>query len=233
MELEALKTKFNEQLGNTELQLSDRTLDGLLQDALAEIGDNDALATKEFITRKIDLAKTVAGQINHEVSGRIAEWKKTQGGNPKPTPKPTPKPAQQADPNDNGEPAWFTAYKKEQEEKFQRIEAEKQEADKTAKKQAAVEKIEKSLRSKFKTAGIEENKYIFKQTLRDIEIPDEDIDVDAIAKTVEKAYYSNLKEAGFDTDTPRKGRNGGGGNTAVDAYFEQKKKREKWGGASK
>ena len=83
MELEELKSKFEEKLGSTKLQLSEQTLSEVLQDALAEIGDDDTRLTDDFLTRKVNLAKKIDGQINFDVSQRIKDWEKQ---NPKPTP---------------------------------------------------------------------------------------------------------------------------------------------------
>ena len=87
MELEELKSKFEEKLGSTKLQLSEQTLSEVLQDALAEIGDDDTRLTDDFLTRKVNLAKKIDGQINFDVSQRIKDWEKQ---NTKPTP-PIPK----------------------------------------------------------------------------------------------------------------------------------------------
>lgn len=220
MELEALKSKFNEELGSTKLQLSDRTLDGILQDALAEIGEDDTRVTPEFIQRKISLAKTLGGQINHEVSERINDWKKQN---------PQPRNQQEKEENDD-EPAWFKAYRERSEAKIAALEQERAADKKKLEKNSILNQVKETLAEKFKSAGIEENGYILKQTLRDIEIPEEGANVDSLVKDVEKAYYRNMKEAGFETDTPRAGGRGGQrGKNAADDFWAQKKAKEGWG----
>lgn len=222
MELEELKSKFNETLGSTKLQLSDRTLDGMLQDALAEIGDDDTRLTDEFIQRKISLAKTIEGQINHDVSERINDWKK-QNPQPKPQPNGT-------KPEDDKMPAWFKAYKEESEAKIAALEQERENDRKKLEKNSILNQVKETLTEKFKAAGVEENGFILKQTLRDIEIPEEGADVNALAKEMEKAYYRNLKEAGLETDTPRAGSRGGQrGKNAADDFWAKKKAKEGWG----
>lgn len=216
MDLEALKSKFQEGLGSTKLQLSERTLDGMLQDALAEIGDDDTRLTDEFIQRKVSLAKTIDGQINHDVSERINDWKRQQ---------PKPDTGQKDDPDDE-----MSKRFKELNAKIAALEQERKDEKKKAEKASVLSSVREELLNKFNTAGLKENPYILKQTLRDIEIPDTDADIKALTKEAEKAYYRNLKEAGFDTEPPRAGGQGGQkGHNAADDYFAQKKRKEGWG----
>ena len=227
MELEELKSKFEEKLGSTKLQLSEQTLSEVLQDALAEIGDDDTRLTEDFLARKVNLAKKIDGQINFDVSKRIKDWEKQ---NPKPTP-PSPKKNAQED----EEPAYFKAYREKMEEKFTSFENERKNEKLALQKESAMKQIKSELEAKFKDAGIEKNAYILKQTLRDVDIPDKDIDISAIVKNVEKEYYKNLKEAGFGDSTPHIGNGGGGGkgNKITNDFFARKAKREGWGSKEK
>ncbi len=227
MELEELKSKFEEKLGSTKLQLSEQTLSEVLQDALAEIGDDDTRLTDDFLTRKVNLAKKIDGQINFDVSKRIKDWEKQ---NQKPTP-PYPKKKAQED----EEPAYFKAYREKMEERFTSFENERKQEKLRLQKESAMKQIKSELEAKFKDAGIEKNAYILKQTLRDVDIPDKDIDISAIVKNVEKEYYKNLKEAGFGDSTPHIGNGGGGGkgNKITNDFFARKAKREGWGSKEK
>lgn len=216
MDLEALKSKFQEGLGSTKLQLSERTLDGMLQDALAEIGDDDTRLTDEFIQRKVSLAKTIDGQINHDVSERINDWKRQQ-------------PKQDTGQKDGPDGEMSKRFE-ELNAKIAALEQERKDEKKKAEKASILSSVREELLNKFNTAGLKENPYILKQTLRDIEIPDTDADIKALTKEAEKAYYRNLKEAGFDTEPPRAGGQGGQkGHNAADDYFAQKKRKEGWG----
>ena len=98
-----------------------------------------------------------------------------------------------------------------------------------------MKQIKSELEAKFKDAGIEKNAYIFKQTLKEVDIPDKDIDISAIVKQTEKEYYKNLKEAGFSDSTPHVGNggNGGKGNKITNDFFARKAKREGWGSKEK
>lgn len=228
MELEELKSKFEEKLGSTKLQLSEQTLSEVLQDALAEIGDDDTRLTEDFLARKVNLAKKIDGQINFDVSKRIKDWEKQ---NPKPTP-PTPKKNTQ---EEDEEPAYFKAYREKMEERFTSFENERKNEKLALQKESAMKQIKSELEAKFKDAGIEKNAYILKQTLRDVDIPDKDIDISAIVKQTEKEYYKNLKEAGFGDSTPHIGNGGGGGkgNKITNDFFARKAKREGWGSKEK
>lgn len=227
MELEELKSKFEEKLGSTKLQLSEQTLSEVLQDALAEIGDDDTRLTEDFLARKVNLAKKIDGQINFDVSKRIKDWEKQ---NPKPTP-PSPKKNAQED----EEPSYFKAYREKMEERFTSFENDRKKEKLALQKESAMKQIKSELEAKFKDAGIEKNAYILKQTLRDVDIPDKDIDISAIVKNVEKEYYKNLKEAGFGDSTPHIGNGGGGGkgNKITNDFFARKAKREGWGSKEK
>lgn len=227
MELEELKSKFEEKLGSTKLQLSEQTLSEVLQDALAEIGDDDTRLTEDFLARKVNLAKKIDGQINFDVSKRIKDWEKQ---NTKPTPPSTKKNAQEDE-----EPSYFKAYREKMEERLTSFENERKQEKLRLQKESAIKQIKSELEDKFKNAGIEKNAYILKQTLRDVDIPDKDIDISAIVKNVEKEYYKNLKEAGFSDSTPHIGNGGGGGkgNKITNDFFARKAKREGWGSKEK
>lgn len=218
MELEVLKGKFNEALGSTKLQLSDRTLDGVLQDALAEIGDDDSRVTDDFIQRKINLAKTIDGQINHDVSTRIEDWKKKN---------PIPKP--QEDPN---EPAWFKTYREQQEKKMKELEDARKADVLKANKAKILEDIKKGIKADYEKQNLEVNDYLLKQALREVEIPDENADVKAIIKSVESEYDAAVKAVGFTGGAP-KHNEVHGDKKIVDAMWAKKKAREGWGEGKK
>ena len=104
-------------------------------------------------------------------------------------------------------------------------------------KDAIGENVRKGLKAKFKTANVEVNEYIFKQTLRDLDIPDteegEAVDENDLINKMERAYYKNLKEAGLDkkdTGSSRFGSRGAGGKgeSAADRFFKRKGLREGW-----
>lgn len=224
MELEALKSRFDEALGSTKLQFSEQTMNEFLQDVLAEIGDDDNRCTEEFIQRKVNFAKKIDGQMNFDVSNRIKDWQK-KNQNPKPKPNKTEEKG-----GEDGEPEWFKAYREQQEAKFTEMENARKEEKQKAEKESMLAQIKSDLKAKFAEAGIETNAYIFQQTLRDVVIPTENADVSAIVKQTEKEYYKNLKLAGFEEAIPRTTGGGNGkGSKVVNDFFERKKQREGWG----
>lgn len=224
MELEALKGKFNDALGSTKLQLSDRTLDGVLQDALAEIGDDDSRVTDDFIQRKINLAKTIDGQINHDVSTRIEDWKKKN-----PTPNQQEPPKHVDDPN---EPAWFKTYREQQEKKMQELEDARKADVLKANKEKILEEIKKGIKADYEKQNLEVNEYLLKQAMRDVEIPDENADVKSLIKSVESEYDAAVKAVGYTGGAPKRNEVHGD-KTIVDAMWAKKKAREGWGEGKK
>lgn len=218
MEREELETRVNEELGSTKLTLSEQTISGELDDVLEDVAGDDDEANKKVITRLVNRLKRLDGNLHKDVSTQVNDWKKKN--------KPTPPKDTKKDGPDGGDeaPAWFKAYKAEQDAKWEAQEQARKEAQQASDKKAVKDAVDKSVRDKFKDAGITLNSYIYKQTMRDVEIPDEGADAQKIAKDVEKAYYKNLKEAGLDGGKgvgPRKGGGGSGGTDAQDAYFHK------------
>ena len=76
-----------------------------------------------------------------------------------------------------------------------------------------------SLKSKFSKAEVVLNNYILKQSLRDVEFSETD-DLKSLSDKIEKMYYSNLKEAGIEYDSPN-----AGGNYIVNKKAENAKSR--------
>ena len=208
--------------------LSAETINGEIDDALEDIGDDEE-QNKKVVGRLAKRLLRMDGNIHSNVSREVKEYKKNM------------KPASAAGDNGgNGEkgngvddtPEWAKAL-------LARVDAieesRKQKADADA-KDAAVSEVKKGLKAKFKDAGIEVNDYIYKQTLRDLEIPSvedgEAVDTDALVRKMERAYYKNLKEAGLDKKDTGKSRfgsrDGGKGESAADRFFAKKGKKEGW-----
>lgn len=226
MEREELENKVNEELGSTKLTLSEQTIGGELDDALEDFGDDEE-ANAKLITKLVNRLKRLDGNLHKEVSTQVEDYKKR---NPKP--KPTQK---QKDGDGDEAPSWFKLYKEEQDKKWEAMETARKAAELKTEKDTVKKSVEKALKQSFKTAGVEPNNYILKQVMGRIVIPDENADADAIAKSAEKDYYKDLKEAGLDKNggKPHFGGNGGKGN-AQDAYFQKQAwYQKKHSGASK
>lgn len=234
MEREELRSKVDESLESSQvtLTLSDETINGELDDALEGITE-DAQVDDKYVAKIAGRLKRMDGNLHKDVSTQVKIYKKAH-----PAPKIT-KPEEEPKDGDNEgkdwdkAPAWAKAMKADVEAMKQthKAESEKQAND------AVVETVRKGLKAKFKSAGVEGNDYILRQTLRDIVIPEteegESVDTDELTKKTEKLYYKNLKEAGLagSQASPRRGGTSSPtGKTAADRFFKKKGKREGWGG---
>lgn len=226
MEREELLQQVNESIEADGKQLSpslsEESINGELDDALEDITDDEE-NNKKVVSRLAKRLLRMDGNIHSNVSKQVSDYKKAH-----PNPKPRKKEGEEV--NDE---------KSDYQKLLERIEAmeqaQKQKAETDA-KDAVVGDVKKGFKAKFKEAGVEVNDYIFRQTLRDLEIPEteegEKVNVGDLVKKLERDYYKNLKEAGLgkeDTPKPRFGnREGGKGESAADRYFKRKAEREGW-----
>lgn len=226
MEKEELRTKIDEALGSTQLQLSEQTWDKYLTRTVAGIKD-DAEVTDEFINGEVDWLKTLNGQLHADVARENNAYKATLEAKYKKKPN---EPNEPNKPNEGGENELLAQMRRELDE----LKAERTAAKDAATKKELLDSVEKGLNDKLKTAGIEANGYFIKQVKRELEIPKSDgdtsPDVDELVSKAEKAYFKSLKEAGLEaTAHPQTSRkNGKGGTSAVDAYFKRKGLKEGW-----
>lgn len=231
MEREELRSKIDESLesSQTTLTLSDETINGELDDELEGVTD-DAQVDDNFVNRIVKRLTRMDGNLHKEVSTQVNIWKKAHPSGKKPAPIQKTKDDEGGGEGDNE----VLKYLKKLDTRIEAIEGRrKADAEKNA-KDAIFNKVKADLKAKFKDANVEVNNYIFKQTLRDMEIPETEeggkINTDALVKDMEKSYYKNLKEAGFESKgAPRRGSTAGGtGKSAADRFFIRKAKREGW-----
>lgn len=209
--------------------ISTETINAELDDELENIGDDDE-ANQKVYSRIAKRLLRIDGNIHSNVSREVTEYKKK---NPVRTvikkEEKVEKPVE--------EESETLKLLKGLSDRLDNIEKSRKDKATAEAKTAAVGAVNKGLRDLFKEGNIEVNEYIFKQTMRDLEIPDVEegktVDTDALVKKMERAYYRNLKEAGLDkkdTGKPRLGskQEGGGGATSkLDAAF--KRKHPNWG----
>lgn len=206
--------------------LSEESINGELDDALEDIGDDDE-ANKKIAAKLAKRLLRMDGNIHSNVSREVKEYKKKAG-----TPNPNPSKEEKGAENGEDTPAWAKALLA----RVDAIEESRKAKEATEAKDAVVAAVKKGLRAVFKDAGIEVNDYIYKQTLRDLEIPDaeegEQVNTDNLIKKMERAYYRNLKEAGLDKKDTGKSRfgshEGSSGESAADRFFAKKGKKEGW-----
>ena len=230
MEREELFTQVTESIEADGKQLSpslsEETINGELDDALEDIGEDEE-ANKKVIAKLAKRLLRMDGNLHSNVSKEVKEYKKKH---PAPTPKP--KNGKEDNEEEDDMPAWAKALT----QRIDQMEESRKTREVKEAKDAVADNVKKGLKAKFKTANIEVNEYIFKQTLRDLEIPEtedgEKVNEDELIRKMERAYYKNLKDAGLgkeDTGKSRFGGHGGGnGESAADRFFNRKGKREGW-----
>lgn len=190
MEREELLTRINEQLGSTKLSLSERTVNGVLDDALSGVTD-DAQVTDEFVSKKASFLKLLDGQVHSDVSKEVEAYKSNFK---------KPVSDEQDDANTDKQSDLmekFTQLQSKFEEMVNSQNAEKEEA----RRQAKAAQAKESLVDKLSKSDISVNAYIMRQTMRDFSFSDTD-DASTIVKSLEVEYFKNMKEAGFDYDAP-------------------------------
>ena len=211
--------------------ISEETINAELDEELENINDDDADEVKQAVYNRI--AKRlirIDGNIHSNVSREVRDFKAKHVNK-------TPKPNEVKPPKGENESEELKLLRSLT-ERMDNIEKSRTEKAKADAKNAAVDSVKTGLRNLFKEAKVEVNEYIYRQTMRDLEIPeDEDgkgVDTDGLIKKMERAYYRNLKEAGLDkkdTAKPHAGnRTGGGGGSEpskLDAAF--KKRHPTWG----
>lgn len=230
MEREELLTQVNASIEADGKQLSpslsEESINGELDDALEDITDDEE-NNKKVVSRLAKRLLRMDGNIHSNVSKQVSDYKKKH---PAKTTKDDDKGGKHEE--DEDMPAWA----KKLNDRLNAMDERSKARDAAAAKDAVVNDIKKGFKAKFKEANIEVNDYIFRQTLRDLEIPEPEeggkVNVSDLVKTLEKDYYKNLKEAGLDkkdTDRPRFGNQGGGkGESAADRFFNRKGKKEGW-----
>lgn len=209
--------------------ISVETINAELDDELVNIGDDEE-ANKAVYSRIAKRLLRIDGNIHSNVSREVKAYKAKF----KPA-APTTDGGKGADGGDDDDtPAWAKALTK----RIDAIEESRKAAADAAAKDAIVDEVKKGLRAKFKSGKIDVNEYVYRQTLRDLEIPatedGESVDTDALIRKMERQYYENLKEAGLDKrDTGKTHRgasgSGGSGKSRLDEMFSKKAIKEGWG----
>lgn len=232
MEREELLLQVNESIEADGKQLSpslsEESINGELDDALEDITDDEE-NNKKVVARLAKRLLRMDGNIHSNVSREVADYKKRSA---RKSQKPVPAASPAGNDNDDDTPNWAKALLK----RVDAMEAAQRQKVEQETKDALLDEVKKGFKAKFKEAGLEINDYIFRQTLRDVEIPETEegtkVSIADIVKSLERDYTRNLKAAGLgkeDTSKPRFGsREGGKGESAADRFFARKAKKEGW-----
>lgn len=205
--------------------ISEETINAELDDELENIGDDEESNKKVFgrIARRL---LRIDGNIHSNVSREVKEYKERRKAKPAESANPS-----EAAPAEGAEESETLKLLKSLSQRIDDIEASRKNKAAADAKDAAVEAVKDGLRTLFKDAKVEVNEYIYRQTLRDLEIPESEdgkgINTDDLVKKMERAYYRNLKEAGLDkkdTGKPRNGNRGGGSGSSskLDEMFKRR-----------
>lgn len=226
MDRESLRPLVEAQFGESQLTvLSEETINAELDDALEGITD-DSQVDDAFALKIANRLLRMNGNVTKDAGTQINEWKKKH-----PTKQTTTTTKKTTDGTEGEETEYEKLLKR-----VEAMEAAQKQKNEAAAKEAVISDVKKGFKAKFKEAGVSVNDYIFRQTLRDLEIPEAEegqkVNVGDLVKTLEREYYKNLKEAGLgteDTSKPRFGSRGGGqGERAADRFFARKGKKEGW-----
>lgn len=215
MEREELLGLVNAELGETQLTLSERTINEELDDSLADFGDDEEV-NKGIVTRIANRLKRMDGNLHSDVSTQVEAYKK----NYKPTPKPAPKPKPAEEESE---------ALKEMRAELAALKAESEARKKGEARENVLKEVRKGLEAKFDKAGMKTNSFFMRGALNKLEIPEENADVDTLVAKAEKFYNADMKEAGVEPDQkPRYGGGGGKGSNAASDFFARKAKKEGW-----
>lgn len=219
MEREELLGLVNEELGETQLTLSEQTINEELDDSLEDFGEDED-ANSKLVTKIANRLKRLDGNLHADVSKQVSDYKKQWKEKQKN------KPALHQKPQGDGEESEAI---KQMRAELDALKAESETRKKTEAKNAVLESVRKGLREKMEKNGMEVNGYFVKTAVGKLEIPDEGVDVDALVSKAEKVYNADMKEAGLTPNQkPRFGSGGGKGNNAASDFFARKAKKEGW-----
>lgn len=213
MTREELKKLVEEKLGSTQLKLSERTINGELDDSLDEFGDNDE-QNQKLVEKLTNRLKRMDGNLHADVSDEVKVYKETVEKKRKPNEGAENK--KQKD--DNGsESEALELIKQLRADLDEERSARKAEQAERA-KHALMDNVRKGLKDKFDNAGLKLNGFFAKSALAKLEIQDGDNDLNALIEKAEKLYNADVKEAGVDFGKPNSGLGGARGSENQDKH---------------
>lgn len=209
MDKETLKSRIVAKLGKTSL--SDRSINDFAESILPFAQETD-----EYIEAQCRILRSMEGQIRHETSVGIDDFKKSY----KPDEKKEPE--EKKDPEPDGYKAILDQLKAMQ-ESYNTLKTDFDNQKTEAARAAAKSKVIDTLRKRIKSAtGDEPNEFVFGVTTSDVTV-DENADIESLIGGLTESYNSNMKKAGLGTGAPAFGNGGSGSDSkAIDSFFEKK-----------
>lgn len=219
MDREELKSKVTAKLGSTQLTaITDETIDHQLDFALGFVSD-DTQVDDAFVERVAANLKNIDGGSHKLIGSRIQEYK---AQHPQVAPSPAPSPET---PKPDSSNERIEALLKQTEERIKKMEDAAAAASLKAEKDEARKQVVRGFRSLFKSSGLDVNDFLLDLAMKDVAVPDKDIDVSALVKTAEAKYMEYAKKLDIDVGVSRSGSGSGGGKSKTDLRFERKKRR--------
>lgn len=222
MEREELLGMVNEELGGSQLTLSEQTINEELDDELANFGDDEEQNSR-LVSKIAARLKRLDGNLHRDVSQQVSEYKKqAEKRRTQSAKRPAPQPAEEDE---------QTKLLREMREEIAALKDANAKRAAAETKDALLRDVEKNLRSRFEKAGMTVNSYFLRSSLKQLDVPVDGADIKALTDKAEKVYTDDMKEAGVYQDaTPRYGGAGGAGGArnAASEYFARKAKKEGW-----
>lgn len=212
MDKETLKSRIVAKLGKTSL--SDRSINDFAESILPFAQETD-----EYIEAQCRILRSMEGQIRHETSVGIEDFKKGY----KPDEKKEPE--EKKDPKTEGNDGYQAILEKlnQMQESYNTLKTDFDNQKTEAARAAAKSKVIDTLRKRIKSAtGDEPNEFVFGVTTSDVTV-DENADIESLIGGLTESYNSNMKKAGLGTGAPAFGNGGSGSDSkAIDSFFEKK-----------
>lgn len=223
MDRESLRPLVEAQLGESRLTvLSQESVDAELDDALVGITDDNQV-DDAFAKRIASRLIRMNGNIAKDAGNQISEWKKRHSDK-NPSPKEEKKEGKEE--QDTVTQAIL--------DRLKALEEGNRVREAKAANDAVVAQVKEGLSSLFREGGVTANSYFIDRAFAGFKLPElaegEEYDVDALVKSAEKLYYSELKKAGIEYAKPHRGNSGTGGGPDKEAMarraaFIQKQQR--------
>lgn len=211
MEKEALLTRLKEKLGST--QLGERTLTDYAASVAGLAGD--AEITDDFLDAHVAILKSLNGNLHADVAEQVKQYKEMH---PVPADGKKGKNPEGEATEDSPKPDYYSELMKKYEALEDRLNqraAEERNAD-------IRRKVSEGLKEKLKATDAGVNDYILTNTLRELSIPEEDVDVDKLVADMQSKYDANAKAAFGPTGAPTgNGAGTGGQDNALDQFFQK------------
>lgn len=213
MDRESLRPLVEAALGETKLTvLSAESINAELDDALVGITD-DAQVDDAFAKRVAGRLIRMNGNVAKDAGNQINDWKRRH-------------PVQKTTEEATEEPVKVTPEMQALIDRIDALEKSSKAREVKAANDAVVANVREGLASLFKEGGITANPYFVDRAFAGFKLPElaegEQYDINALIKSAESTYYSEMKKAGIDYAKPRRGNRGNGDGPDKEALDRRK-----------